>query len=111
MYAEIIGGLTNCYKVLRVVDENCTLAGDIEKYIAACKDNNLMTPLVVKEIIVYHAIRGEIEMCVRLIKENDSLWFVSISFFDYCLSILISTFMRSAEIIESVFDSQNSIGE
>lgn len=111
VYAEIIAGLTSCYKVLRVVEPDCRLADEIEKLITACKEEEAVTPAVVKEIIVYHAIRGDIERCVRLIQENEKLLLQSVVYFDYCMSILVSTLARSPGVIKSVFDCPDEKGK
>lgn len=108
VYSEIIGGLTDCFKVLRVVDPDCGLASTIEEYIDECKEKGLMTSLVIKEIIAFYAIRGEIEKCIELIHENESLLYETLPFFDYCCSILVSTYTRSPEIIGTVFGCQGS---
>lgn len=107
IYAEIIGGLTDCYKVLRVIDPECSLASTIGEYIDECKEKELMTSSVIKEVIAFYAVRGEIEKCIELIHENESLLSQSLTFFDYCCSILVSTYTRSPEIITSVFGCQD----
>ena len=98
--------MTGCFKILRVVDGECGLSTVIEDLIEQCSQQEWMSPAVVKEVIVYHAIRGEIEECVRLIQANEKLLLQSVVYFDYCLSILVSTLVRSPGVIQRAFECQ-----
>ena len=89
------------------MDEECGLSAVIEDFIEQCRKQDHMTPAVVKEVIVYHAIRGEIEACVGIIQSNQSLLLQSVVYFDYCLSILVSTLVRSPGVIQRAFECED----
>ena len=106
IYAECIGGLTDCYKALSVVNPECSLGQIIEDLIKKAQVEHCLSGQLMKEILIYHASRGNIQQCIQCIQENQQLLFDSIDYFDYCLSILISVHSRNSGLLDEVFKSK-----
>ena len=94
----------DCYKVLRVADAENSLKYDIEKYIEKCTTEGILTPAVIKEIISFYAMNGDIQKCIEIIKANEELLDQDLSYFDYVLVIFVSMYNRSPDILKMVMD-------
>lgn len=59
---------------------------------------------MIKEIISFYAMNGDIQKCIEIIRANEELLDQDLSYFDYVLVIFVSMYNRSPDILKMVMD-------